>query len=102
MIKILQTSVFKKIIKKLHSNQKKLLDDAVLAIADSPLIGEAKAGDLANIRIYKFKMLDQITLLAYQYDEERSLVKLLALGVHENFYRDLKTNIKNSVNNIDI
>lgn len=90
MIKILQTSVFKKAVKKLYSNQKQLLDDTAGIIIASPLIGEAKVGDLANIRVYKFKMFAQITLLAYQYDEVSQTITLLALGSHENFYRDLK------------
>ena len=32
----------------------------------------------------------QLTLLAYEYDEHRSKLTLLALGNHENFYRDAK------------
>ncbi len=35
----------------------------------------------------------QITLLAYQYEELNSYVTLLALGSHENFYRDLKRSV---------
>ena len=37
---------------------------------------------------YKFRLLDRQFLLAYEYDKEN--LSLLALGVHENFYRDIK------------
>jgi mRNA-degrading endonuclease YafQ of YafQ-DinJ toxin-antitoxin module len=38
-------------------------------------------------------MIDRLTLLAYKYDKQDSSIILLALGSHENFYRDLKTQI---------
>jgi mRNA-degrading endonuclease YafQ of YafQ-DinJ toxin-antitoxin module len=89
-MKILQTSIFGKQIKKLHKNQKKDLDCAVEYIASDPKIGEPKKGDLAGVQVYKFKMVNQLTLLAYQLDFEAAQLTLLALGSHENFYRDLK------------
>jgi mRNA-degrading endonuclease RelE of RelBE toxin-antitoxin system len=87
---VLQTSTFRNAVKKLHKNQKKDLDDAVKQIMDSPDIGESKVGDLAGISVYKFKMVKQLTLLAYRYEDETVILTLLALGTHENFYRDLK------------
>ena len=54
----------------------------------SPKIGEEKKGDLSEVYVYKFKVNQQQMLLAYEWDETQRL--LLALGVHENFYRDLK------------
>lgn len=92
-MQILQTSIFKKVEKKLHTNQKICLDKAVNTIITNPLIGAEKIGDLANIRIYKFRMLEQLTLLAYIYNQEKSSIILLALGSHENFYRDLKNQL---------
>jgi mRNA-degrading endonuclease YafQ of YafQ-DinJ toxin-antitoxin module len=89
-MKILQTPTFGKQAKKLHKNQKKDLDNAVDLIIDNPLIGEMKKGDLNAIQVYKFKMVNQLTLLAYQFDEDDYQLILLALGSHENFYRDLK------------
>ena len=41
-----------------------------------------------NSRVYKFDCVNQQYLLAYEYDPKTRI--LLALGVHENFYRDLK------------
>lgn len=87
---ILQTNIFKKAVKKLFKNQKKELDQAIIKIINNPFIGEAKKGDLANIRVFKFKMLNQLTLLAYEYNDDKVTLILLALGSHENFYRDLK------------
>ena len=59
-----------------------------------PQIGQTKIGDLNGVRIYKFKMVRQLTLLAYLYDEGTITLTLLALGSHENFYRDLKKSLK--------
>ena len=87
-MRILQSSVFKRSVKRLHPNQKQYLDGAVQAVMSDPSIGEEKVGDLAGVQVYKFKMVKQLTLLAYEY-KENSLI-LLALGSHENFYRDLK------------
>lgn len=89
-MQILQTPSFTKTVKKLHPNQKKSLDDAVRAIVQNPALGEAKKGDLAGIHVHKFKMQNQLTLLAYSYQEDIITLTLLALGSHENFYRDLK------------
>jgi mRNA-degrading endonuclease RelE of RelBE toxin-antitoxin system len=66
------------------------LDEAVKQVADNPLIGVQKRGDLSFLRVYKFKMQQQQALLAYVYDDEKIIVTLLAVGSHENFYRDLK------------
>jgi len=72
----------------LHTSQKKELDIAITAIMANPEQGDAKAGDLSGIRVYKFKLAKQLHLLAYTCDD--NLLTLLALGSHENFYRDLK------------
>jgi len=87
---ILQTPRFAKQVKKLKANQKQVLDEAVKQVADNPLIGTQKRGDLSFLRVYKFKMQQQQALLAYSYDDEKIIVTLLAVGSHENFYRDLK------------
>ena len=79
---------FKKAYKKLHANKKNEVDDAIRAIIKNPNIGEEKKGDLAGVFVHKFKIHDQEILLAYEWSPKQRL--LLALGVHENFYRDLK------------
>jgi hypothetical protein len=49
---IVQTSVFKKTIKKLHANQKSDLDKAVKSIMEDPNLGQSKTGDLSTIKIF--------------------------------------------------
>ncbi len=88
-MRILVTPTFERAAKKLHPQQKLALDEAVRAIADQPDIGEAKTGDLAGVRVYKFRMGNLLCLLAYRLLDEGNL-KLLMVGPHENFYRDLK------------
>ncbi|MEM9416890.1 MAG: type II toxin-antitoxin system RelE/ParE family toxin [Bacteroidota bacterium] len=87
-MEILQTSAFSKQTKKLHPNQRKDLEQAIRALIADPALGKAKKGDLKGICVYKFRMNNQLTLLAYQYNAKQLI--LVALGSHENFYRNLK------------
>ena len=87
-ISLKQMPLFKKAYKKLHKQQKSIVNEAILAIINNPAIGEEKKGDLAGVFVYKFKIHNQEFLLAYEWDPSTRL--LIALGVHENFYRDLK------------
>ena len=87
-IQVLQSAVFKRAYKRLHSNQQADVDDAVAEIVRDPTIGEVKKGDLAGVFVHKFKCNAQLTLLAYEFDPGTRL--LLLLGSHENFYRNLK------------
>jgi len=87
---ILQTPSFAKAVKKLHPNQKADLDSAVRALAVNPMLGELKKGDLSDIRVHKFIMINQQTLLAYTFIDTQLVLTLLSLGSHENFYRGLK------------
>jgi len=87
---VLQTPTFKKAVKRLKPNQKKELDTAVKELMEKPTLGEQKKGDLAFLRVYKFKMNKQLTLLGYSFDEGTLILELMALGSHENFYRDIK------------
>jgi len=89
-ISVLQSPSFKKAVKKLQANQKKDLDAAVRKLMDEPALGEQKKGDLSFLRVYKFKMNKQLTLLGYSFDDGALILELLALGSHENFYRDIK------------
>ncbi|MEE2002471.1 type II toxin-antitoxin system RelE/ParE family toxin [Alkalimonas sp. MEB108] len=88
---VLQTPSFKKTVKKLHQNQKADLDRAVKALIENPLLGEQKKGDLSFLRVYKFIMVKQLTLLGYSYQDGTVTLELIALGSHENFYRDIKS-----------
>ncbi len=87
---VVQTLAFKKAVKKLKKNQKDALDDAINTIMGDVNIGQVKKGDLAGVRVYKFKMVKQEMLLAYHFEGNTLVLTLLGLGSHENFYRDLK------------
>lgn len=88
--RVVQTPSFKKVVKKLKPNQKQDLDIAVKILVQDPKLGEQKKGDLAFLRVYKFKMSKQLTLLGYSYEDGALVLELITLGSHENFYRDLK------------
>ena len=83
------TLTFEQQAKKLHKNQKQILDHVIHAIAANPLIGESKKADLIGIYVYKFQMGNRVWLLAYRIISDES-IKLLLVGPHENFYRKLK------------
>jgi len=87
-IRVLQMPPFRRAYKKLHRNQKAAVDNAVAAVIANPRLGEEKKGDLAGILVHKFDCVHQQFLLAYEYDPMTRT--LYAVGVHENFYRDLK------------
>lgn len=87
---ILQTPTFKKAVKRLHKNQKMDLDNAIRELLKDPYVGEQKKGDLLFLRVHKFKMVKQLTLLGYSYEDGTMTLELMALGSHENFYRDIK------------
>ena len=85
---LLQKPAFKRAYKKLHANQFSAVNSAIQCIIENPQLGTEKKGDLAGIFVYKFDCVNQEFLLAYQWDDNSRT--LLLLGVHENFYRNLK------------
>jgi mRNA interferase RelE/StbE len=85
---IVQSPYFRRSYKKLHTNQLTVVNETIRRVASEPYCGEEKKGDLAGVRVYKFRVQDQLYLLAYEHDD--NTLYLLALGIHENFYRDLK------------
>ena len=89
-MKIQQSGIFRPRVKRLHSAEKQSLDDAIKTIIDNPAMGQVKTGDLAGVQHYKYKHKTQQYLLAYRFAEDKLALTLLALGSHENFYRDLK------------
>ena len=68
------------------------MDSEIRKIITDPTIGTEKKQDLSGVYVHKFVALDKQFLLAYTYDPET--LKLILLGVHENFYRDLKKSLK--------
>jgi len=89
-LKIKQTSLFKKTVKKLSKQSKGCLDEEIKRLVKNPTLGVQKKGDLDFLRVHKFKISKQQYLLGYTYNEEQVILTLLKLGVHENFYRDIK------------
>ena len=88
-MRLLVAPTFSRALKKLHPGQKSDVDAALHMIAGDPSLGDAKVGDLAGVRVHKFRVANQLYLLAYTQIDTETL-KLLALGSHENFYRDLR------------
>ena len=87
------TPSFDRVVKKLRTKDKKIVDLEVAAVAENPALGEEKKGDLLGVFVHKFKLNKQETLLAYELLPNKlkpKTVVLLALGPHENFYTALK------------
>jgi len=63
-------------------------------IALNPYSSERKKGDLKEVFVKKFCLLGEEYLLAYKVNEREREVIFLAIGGHENFYRDLKRYFK--------
>ena len=87
---VVQTRRFARAYKKLHGNLVVEVDAAIARVVADPDLGERKKGDLAALRVHKFRALGQLWLLGYSVDDAVRLVYLEAVGPHENFYRDLK------------
>ncbi len=90
-MKVVQSGIFSRTVKKLHRREKTAVDEAVRKLINDTGIGEMKKGALAGVRVYKYKVADRQCLLAYRYEKKSDCITLLALGSHENFYRDLST-----------
>ena len=87
---VVQTRRFGRQYKKLHDNVAADVDTAVAEVAAKPQLGEQKKGDLATLRVYKFRAQNQLYLLGYTLDDAVRLVYLEAVGPQETSYRDLK------------
>jgi mRNA-degrading endonuclease RelE of RelBE toxin-antitoxin system len=90
---IKQSVSFKRTVKKLTKQQKKILDNELKRLMANPTLGEQKKGDLDFLRVHNFKFSNQEFLLGYMYEDDELILTLLTLGFHENFYRDLKNEI---------
>lgn len=94
-MKVIITNFFKRSAKKLHKNQAIILKENIRKIIANPNIGKVKIADLTSVMVYKFHVLHQLILLAYTYNEAQAEIALLYFASHENFYKDLKNQIKN-------
>ena len=86
---------FAKFVKKSTKILQLAISDAVEDICAKPDLGELKVGDLAGIRVYKFRLNRQEYLIAYKYSNndkfnEIEFINFYKVDSHENFYSDLK------------
>ncbi len=89
-MRVKETPIFRRQVRRLRPNQKADLDDAIRQLMNDPMIGEQKRGDLSWVRVQKCRLVGQLSLLAYECHADEELIVLHAIGSHENFYRDLK------------
>lgn len=87
-IQVLMTPTFRKTFKRMYKKQQDEVKKEIKNIVSDPEIGEEKKGDLSRIFVHKFKIEQQLMLLAYQFDPETRV--LLMLSSHQNFYKNLK------------
>lgn len=91
-MKIFQSRSFEKKVKRFNKQQKKVLDSQILKIAQDPIAGEEKKGDLRGVFVHKFKIKSTQYLLSYRFVGDD--LELIMIGPHENYYRDLKSFLK--------
>ena len=89
-MKLIALPRFTRMLKKLHPDEKRALDEGVRAITADPEIGKMKKADLAGVQVYKYRCHSRLLLVAYGAAQDEAAIKLLAIASHENFYRDLK------------
>ena len=87
-MKTLYKPNFLRFFKKQTKQFKTLIKEEIKKLEANPNLGVQKKGDLGEFFVYKFKHNRQEYLLAYIYNPET--MTIYALGLHENFYRDLK------------
>lgn len=89
-----QVPRFRKAKRRLPGPVQEAIDEQVKTLMANPLIGEPKVGALKGVRVVKFKAGPHQYLLAYQFFSKSNVIKVLDVGVHENFYRDLEGYLK--------
>jgi mRNA-degrading endonuclease RelE of RelBE toxin-antitoxin system len=89
-MRVFTTPRFDRSVKKLHAQEKRALDEAVKAVIADTDAGELKKGDLAGLRVYKYRFSTKHMLLAYAANKAERVIILMGYGTHENLYRDLK------------
>lgn len=91
-MRIIQSRSFEKKVKRFSEREKRILDKQIKMILENPAIGQEKKGDLRGVFIHKFKIQTIQYLISYRFVGKD--LELIMIGPHENYYRDLKTNIK--------
>jgi len=88
------TPLFRRRKKRAARPLQEAIDSAARAILTNPLIGEPKVGALKGVRVYKFNHYNLEYLVAYQLETRKRLIQFLAVGPHENFYRNLQRTLR--------
>jgi hypothetical protein len=70
------------------------LDDVQVQILQDPHRGDRKRGALRQVWVEKFKAQNTQWLVAYLIDDRRDIGYFVAVGQHENFYRDLQRHLE--------
>lgn len=92
---------FSQFVKKAHRPLQLAIEDEVETLRSNPNIGEPKVSDLAGIFVHKFKFNRQEYLIAYSPPSDAApenaeflVIDFYQVGLHENFYDDLKRFLK--------
>ena len=91
---------FEQFVKKQTRPFQARIEDEVELICENPALGELKTGDLADIRVHKFKYQRQEYLIAYRTTAGNDIdvlsIAFYKIGSHENFYTELKQYLSTS------
>jgi len=72
------------------------LDEVQAQILPDPHRGDRKRGALRQVWVEKLKAQNDQWLVAYTIDDRRDTVYFVAVGQHENFYRDVQRYLRRS------
>jgi len=90
MHKLKSLPKFNKQFKKFSERDQENIRKKIRKIVQNPLVGEPKKGILKGIRVYKWKMLNQLYLLGYEFVKKEKTIYLYAIAIHEGFYKILE------------
>ena len=77
----------------MRANPNADLDQTVQLLILDPLLVNPQSADLGSVLVYKFKMVNQLTLLADTHEVHVLTLTLCHLGSHKNFYGNLKQSL---------
>lgn len=85
-MRLVETSKFKKLRKKIKENlEKKALKEAVLKILDNPTAGKKLKGEFQDLRSFNYSVKGQNRRLIYK--QEKDCLVLLSFGPREGIYK---------------
>lgn len=81
---------FEKQFKKFYAKEQSAVRTELKRILADPALGELKKGALTGGSVHKFKVHNQLYLVAYEPVIKEKTIYLYAIGTHENFYKALE------------